>query len=140
MLYLSGVCVIIQYCDLWCCKMPALDFCKYYTSTLNCPVRKLGFCHVSIKLITISRLTPSISEPAVLLTMFHPMFPGEHGVEHYSRKPRETTRTTQCRKLKWRRVKIAFQIYIESEDEEIARILDGNIFTAYTYLSHLLDF
>ncbi len=35
--------------------------------------------------------TSSFSEPAFLLTMFHPMFPGEHGVEHYSCQPRETT-------------------------------------------------
>ena len=42
-----------------------------------------------------SRRASSISEPAFLLTMFHPMFPGEHGVEHYSRRPRETTRMQQ---------------------------------------------
>ena len=67
---------------------------KYYTSNSNCPIRKLSLCHVSMKFIAISRLTSSISEPAFLLTMFHPMFPGEHGVEHYSRRPRETTRMT----------------------------------------------
>ena len=67
---------------------------KYYTSNSNCPIRKLSLCHVSMKLIAISRLTSSISEPAFLLTMLHPMFPGEHGVEHYSRGPRETTRMT----------------------------------------------
>ena len=67
---------------------------KYYTSNSNCPIRKLSLCHVSMKLIAISRLTSSISEPAFLLTMFHPMFPGEHGVEHYSRRPRGTTRMT----------------------------------------------
>jgi hypothetical protein len=69
-------------------------YIKYYTSNSNCPIRKLSLCHVSMKLIAISRLTSSISEPAFLLTMFHPMFPGEHGVEHYSRRPRETTRMT----------------------------------------------
>ena len=48
-----------------------------YTSTSNCPIRKLSLWHVSMKLIAISRITSSISEPAFLLTMFHPMFPGE---------------------------------------------------------------
>ena len=51
--------------------------------------------------------TSSFSEPAFLLTMF----PGEHGVEHYSCQPRETTRTTSAKwrenfmlfKSKWRR-------------------------------------
>jgi hypothetical protein len=75
----------------WCCTVYMK---QYYTSNSNCPIRKLSLCHVSMKLIAISRLTSSIREPAVLLTMFHPMFPGEHGVEHYSRKPRETTRMT----------------------------------------------
>jgi hypothetical protein len=67
---------------------------QYYTSNSNCPIRKLSLCHVSMKLIAISRLTSSNSEPAFLLTMFHPMFPGEHGVEHYSRRTRATTRMT----------------------------------------------
>ncbi len=57
------------------------------------------------------KATSSFSEPAFLLTMFHPMFPGEHGVEHYSCQPRETTRTTSAKwrenvmlfKSKWRR-------------------------------------
>ena len=52
---------------------------QYYTSNSNCPIRKLSLCHVSMKLIAISRLTSSISEPAFLLTMFHPMFPGNMG-------------------------------------------------------------
>ena len=56
------------------CNIPT-----YYTSNSNCPIRKLSLYHVSMKLIAISRLTSSISEPAFLLTMF----PGEHGVEHY---------------------------------------------------------
>ena len=71
-----------------------VDIDQYYTSNSNCPIRKLSLCHVSMKFIAVSRLTSSISEPAFLLTMFHPMFPGEHGVEHYSRRPRETTRMT----------------------------------------------
>ena len=74
--------------------------------------------------------TSSFSEPAFLLTMFHPMFPGEHGVEHYSCQPRETTRTTSAKwgenfmlfKSKWRRWRRA-QSRPES-DEEIQRILD----------------
>ena len=52
----------------------------YYTSNSNCPIRKLSLCHVSMKLNAILRLTSSISEPAFLLTMCHPviytMFPG----------------------------------------------------------------
>ena len=52
----------------------------YYTSTSNCPIRKLSLWHVNMKLIAISRLTSSISEPAFLLTMFHPMFPGNMGL------------------------------------------------------------
>jgi hypothetical protein len=76
------------------CKVESY-FKEYYTSNSNCPIRKHSLCHVSMKLIAISRLiTSSISEPAFLLTMFHSMFPGEHGVEHYSRGPRETTRMT----------------------------------------------
>ena len=54
-------------------------FSIYYTSNSNCPIRKLSLCHVSMKLIAISRLTSSISEPAFLLTMFHPSSPGNMG-------------------------------------------------------------
>jgi hypothetical protein len=72
---------------------------QYYTSNSNCPIRKLSLCHVSMKLIAISRLTSSISEPAFLLTMFHPMFPGEHGVEHYSRRPRGSRDNTHDNKM-----------------------------------------
>jgi hypothetical protein len=52
---------------------------SYYTSNSNWPITKLSLCHVSMKLIAISRLTSSIREPAFLLTMFHPMFPGNMG-------------------------------------------------------------
>ena len=76
-----------------------LDKRKYYTSTSNCPITNLSLYHVGIELITISRFTSSFSEPALLLTMSHAMFPGKHGVGHYSRKPRETTRITQCGKV-----------------------------------------
>ena len=49
------------------------------------------------------------------------MFPGKHGVGHYSRKPtRDNTydsmRESGGKKLKW---------WSQSEDEEITRILDG---------------
>ena len=37
---------------------------QYYTSTSNCPTRKLSLWHMSMKLIAISRLRSSISEPA----------------------------------------------------------------------------
>jgi hypothetical protein len=40
--------------------------CEYYTSNSNCPIRKLSLCHVSMKLIAISRLTSSIREPAFI--------------------------------------------------------------------------
>jgi hypothetical protein len=30
---------------------------QYYTSNSNCPIRKVSLCHVSMKLIAISRLT-----------------------------------------------------------------------------------
>ena len=77
----------IAHCTLYIVHC-TLYIVQYYTSNSNCPIKKLSLCHVSVKLITISRLTSSISEPAFLL------FPGEHGVEHYSRRPRETTRMT----------------------------------------------
>ena len=83
---------------------------QYYTSNSNCPIRKLSLCHVSMKLIAISRLTSSFSEPAFLLTMFHPMFPGEHGVEHYSRRPRGTTRMTTRWPTKRKKVCVKFLI------------------------------
>ena len=44
-------------------------FKEYYTSNSNCPIRKHSLCRVSMKLIGISRLMSSISEPAFLLTM-----------------------------------------------------------------------
>ena len=60
--------------------------------------------------------------------MSHAMFPGKHGVGHDSRKPRETTRMTQCGKVA-EKVKMAESednlSNIQSEDEEITRILDG---------------
>ena len=68
---------------------------QYYTSISNYPIRKLSLCHMSIELITILRLTYTFIEPTFHMTMAHPMFPGEHVLGHYSRKPRETTRTTQ---------------------------------------------
>ena len=71
----------------------------YYTSTSNCTITNLSLYHVGMELITISRVTSSFSEPALLLTMSHAMFPGKHGVRHYSRKPSETTRMTQCGKV-----------------------------------------
>ena len=54
---------------------------------------------MSMKLTAISRLASSFSEPVSLLTIFHSMFHGEDGVEHYSRRPHETTRTTQNVKM-----------------------------------------
>ena len=38
----------------------------------------------------------------LLYLWFHPMFPGEHGVEHYSRRPRETTRMTKTWPTKYK--------------------------------------
>ena len=56
--------------------------------------------------------------------------PRENRINH-SRKPRETTRTTQCRKMAEKSKKMAGSkdkdnlSNIESEDEEITRILGG---------------
>ena len=58
-----------------------LDWLVYTTIlNLNLSNKKAQFVHVSTKLITISRLTKSISEPAFILTMSHAMFPDEHWV------------------------------------------------------------
>jgi hypothetical protein len=48
-------------------KSPLLLFSIFYTSTSNCPIRKLCLCHVSMNLIAMSRITSSISEPAFFL-------------------------------------------------------------------------
>jgi hypothetical protein len=52
---------------------------SYYTSTSNCPIRKLSLWHVSMKLIAISRLTSSISEPAFLCNILSLLaFPAQY--------------------------------------------------------------
>ena len=44
--------------------------------TSNCANRKFSLCHVSIELITRSRLMSTLSDPTFFLTIFHVMFTG----------------------------------------------------------------